>query len=79
MKNSAKKNLTLSLPAGLIRSAKILAAQRGTSVNALVRESLERMISVRDEYDAALRRILETAKKGLYRSSGKFSRSELYD
>jgi len=81
MKPPVKKNLTLSLPAELIGSAKVLAAKRGTSINALVKESLEELVRLEDEQAAALRRILSTSRKGLYRlklKSGKFSRAELY-
>ena len=79
MKSSPKKNLTLSLPADLIRAAKVLAAKRGTSINALVKESLDKMVRDQDEYAAALERILAASEKGLYRTKRKFSRSELYD
>ena len=77
MKDRPKRNLTLSLPADLIRSAKVLAAERGTSLNAIVRDSLERMVSSQDDYRAAAERIL--AKGGLFRSTRKVSREELYD
>lgn len=73
----AKRNLTLSLPEDLIRSAKVLAAQRGTSLNAMVRDSLERLVSSQDDYRAAVERIL--ARGALFRSTRKVSREELYD
>ncbi len=80
MQEARKRNLTLSLPAGLIRSAKVYAAKRGKSVNQLVRESLEKMVRSEDEYQAALRRILSASRKGLYRlKSAKFNRADLYD
>ena len=72
-----KKNLTLSLPSDLIQAAKVYATKRGTSVNALVKESLERMVGADDERLAALKRIL--AQKDLYRSTRKVHRSELYE
>jgi len=73
----AKRNLTLSLPEELIRSAKVLAAKRGTSLSAMVRDSLERLVGSQDEYQAAAERIL--ARGGLFRSTRKVSREELYD
>ena len=80
MKASAKKNLTLSLPGELIRSAKVYAAKRGTSINALVKESLDKMVRVDDERQAALRRILAASRKGLYRlKNAKLNRAKLYD
>ena len=79
MRHSTKKNLTLSLPPELIRSAKVYAAKRDTSINALVRESLEKLVGTEDQYQAALRRILAASRKGLYRTKKKFTRAELYD
>ena len=79
VKHPAKRNMTLSLPADLIRSAKILAAKRGTSVNALARESLEKLVRSEDTSMAALQRILSWSEKGLYRTTRKAPREELYD
>ncbi len=72
-----KRNLTLSLPEDLIQSVKVLAAKRGTSLNAMVRDSLERLVSSQDDYQAAAARIL--ARGGLFRSTRKVSREEIYD
>ena len=77
LKAVQKKNLTLSLPSELIQAAKVYAAKRGTSVNALVKESLERLVGMDEERLAALKRIL--SYKDLYRTTKRFSRSELYD
>ncbi len=64
---NSKKNPTLSLPAELIRGAKVLAAKRGTSINALMKESLQQRVRSEDEQAAALRRILSASRKSLYR------------
>ena len=72
-----KKNLTLSLPTELIRSAKVYAAKRGTSINALVKESLNKMVRQDGQRDAALRRILSPKNK--FWMGKKLSRAELYD
>ena len=79
VKTPQKKNLTLSLPADLIQAAKVFAARRGTSINALVKESLGRMVRQEDEYAAALRRILAASEKPLYRTRRKVPRAKLYD
>lgn len=50
------RNLTLSLPARLLRRAKVVAAERGTSVSAIVRRSLEDLVEREDGYDDARRR-----------------------
>ena len=77
MKAPNKRNLTLSLPADLIRAAKVLAAKRGTSINSLVQESLQKVVRSQDETAAALERILATSFKGPYNKK-KWNRSELY-
>ena len=78
MDTLAKRNITLSLPAELIRTAKIVAAKQGTSVNELVRRGLEKVVQSEDEYAAAFQRIL--AQRGLYRTrKTKVARSDLYD
>jgi plasmid stability protein len=41
----AVRNITLSLPGNLIRKAKVHAAQRNSTVNALVRKLLEEALS----------------------------------
>lgn len=45
------RNITLTLPAELIRKAKIVAASRDTSVSALVAEFLRSLTQGEDEYD----------------------------
>ena len=40
-----KRNVTLTMPADLIRHAKALAAARGESLSELLRESLEEKVS----------------------------------
>lgn len=75
-----KRNITLSLPPELLRRAKILAAQRNTSVNALVKESLEGIVQAEDEHEAAAKRIMAAAEKELYRlQKPKWRRSDLYE
>lgn len=74
------RNLTLRLPPELVQRARILAVQRNTSVNALVKNSLERLVRAEDEYQAAAERIMAAAEKGAYRlRQRKWRRSDLYD
>lgn len=49
----SSRNITLSLPAEVIRKAKVLAAQRDTSVSALVKELLESLTGEVEDYDTA--------------------------
>jgi plasmid stability protein len=86
------RNITLNLPADLIREAKIYAAQHDTSVNALVRKLLEEKVVRKtkilnaDEEDlararAAAERFLEIARRGPHFSGdpGSIQREDLYD
>lgn len=47
------RNITLSLPDELVRKAKVLAAQRDTSVSALVASLLEHLVDRSSGYDEA--------------------------
>lgn len=61
------RNITLSLPVALIKKAKVFAAQRDTSVSALVRESLEKAVSngAREEtYEEAMAGLVASMRKG---------------
>lgn len=46
----ASRNVTLSLPEDVFRRAKVLAAQRDTSVSALVSEALRRLTGDEPDY-----------------------------
>jgi Family of unknown function (DUF6364) len=47
----ATKNITLSMPEELVRRAKVLAAQRDTSVSNLVARVLEQLVGDVRDYD----------------------------
>ena len=53
-----KTNITLKLDAALLREAKILAAEEGTSISAMLAERLEQIVRDRRAYDQAQRRAL---------------------
>lgn len=48
---TVSRNVTLSLPDELVRKAKVLAAQRDTSVSALVASLLEHLVDDASGYD----------------------------
>ena len=50
------QNLTIKIAAGTIRKAKIVAAQRGTSISALVARKIEEVVGEDAAYQAARRR-----------------------
>jgi plasmid stability protein len=75
------RNLTLNLPADLIRQAKIHAAEHDTTVNALVRELLQEALTRDGRARAAADRLLALADRGPYFTAdpGSIRREELYE
>ena len=74
------QNLTVSLDKDTIQKAKVVAAQRGTSVSRLVAEIIDRMAGDEDAYQAAMREALQTLDHG-FRLGGQIrvSRDDLHD
>jgi len=62
---SMKANITLKLDTTLLREARVLAAEEGTSISALVAARLEQIVSERKTYDRARKRALARLRKGL--------------
>jgi len=60
----ATQNLTLKLPAETIRKAKVVAAERGTSISALMTEKIEEIVGEDAAYQAARRRASEWLTHG---------------
>ena len=75
------RNLTLHLPADLIRKAKVYAAEPDISINTLVKELLEETLSGQDRMRAAGARILEIARCGPHAAvdPASISRDELHE
>jgi hypothetical protein len=59
-----KANITLKLDKDLLRKARVLAAERDTSVSALLAAQLEMAVREREGYEQAKRRALAILKKG---------------
>jgi hypothetical protein len=59
-----KTNITLKLDADLVRDARILAAEEGSSVSGLLTAKLEELIRERKGYARARRRALSRLRKG---------------
>jgi hypothetical protein len=60
-----KANVTLTIDADLLREARILAADQGTSVSAMLRDRLEELVRGHRSYEVARRRALARLRKGL--------------
>jgi hypothetical protein len=71
-------NLTLAVDDSLLQAARTYAQAHGTTVNALVRDLLERTVTVEDSanFAAFLRQISEKAKPD---SDWRFNRRSMYD
>lgn len=75
------RNITFSLPADLIRQAKIYAAEHDTTINSLVRELLLEKLSPEGRAQAAAKRFLEIARRGPNSpvDPGSIRRQDLYE
>lgn len=60
---SRKTNITLKLDSELLRRIKVLAAERGTSVSAILASQLEEVVTKDDEYEEAMKRALSLMKE----------------
>lgn len=77
-----KTNITLKLDAGLLRRVKVLAAQKGTSVSAMLTTQLEEVLTKTkdDAYEEAMKRAIELMKQSTgYGWQKPNSREELHE
>ena len=74
------KNLTVSIPDDVYRNARVAAAQRDTSVSALVVTYLERLSGRMEGFSGleALQREVQ-AEIGEFRAADRLSRDEVHD
>ena len=61
-----KQNITLRLDRELIRKARVLAAQHGTSLSALLSHYLSKIIGEEESYEFAHRRALSLLDQGFH-------------
>ena len=73
-----KRNLTIQLDDDLIRRAKVIAAERGTSVSGLVTQQITELIQARDRYIRARESALEMMATATDRGNRHWARDELY-
>ena len=60
-----KTNITLKLDATLLREIRVLAAEEGTSISALLAERLEQIVREHKTYERARKRALARLRDGL--------------
>jgi hypothetical protein len=59
-----KTNITLKIETDLLREARVLAAEQGTSISALVTSRLEQAVRERRGYEQARRRAIARLRRG---------------
>ncbi len=64
-KDYVKTNVTLKVDADLLRDARVMAAEEGRSLSALLTDRLEAMVRERKAFDKARRRALARLREGL--------------
>ncbi len=75
-----KQNITISLDKDLIRTGKVIAAQRGTSLNRMLRLELERIIQNARQYDMVKQKAIAAMKSGFHSDMDRYpSRDELHE
>ena len=74
------RNITLSVDEGVIRTVRLYAAERDSTVNALVREFLTELANREDRIRKARRRIAELSERSTARiGSRAWTREELHE
>jgi hypothetical protein len=75
------RNITFSLPADLVRQAKVYAAEHDITINSLVRELLQEKLSREGRSRAAADRLLGLAERGPYFTTdpGSIRREDLHE
>ena len=75
-----KQNITLSIDKELIHKAKIIAAQRQTSISGMLSYELEKIVLQHEHYQRAKRNAFEHLKKGYHLGGeGIKNREELHE
>lgn len=61
-----KQNITLRLSRETIHKARILAAQRSTSISGLLTRQIEQLADAEDDYERAMRRAIARMEEGFH-------------
>ena len=80
MRADMKTNITLKLDSDLLREVKVLAAEEGTSISAMLTAQLEKIVRQRDDYERARKRALARLREASDRHwTRPQSRDELHE
>ncbi len=61
-----KQNITLRLSRQTLQKARVLAAQRSTSISSLLTSQIEQLANSEDEYEKAMQRAMARMDKGFH-------------
>jgi predicted transcriptional regulator len=76
---TVRQNLTVQLDRETIRKARVLAAQRGTSVSAMVAAQIRDSVRAEEAYETARRTALELLDRGFHLGGGRPRRDDLHE
>jgi hypothetical protein len=79
MTQTQKQNVTVSLSVQTIQKAKVLAAQRSTSISQLLAEQIETLVGEHDAYEQAAASAIARMERGLHLGGQKISRDALHE
>ncbi|MGY6553047.1 MAG: hypothetical protein ACXIUM_00855 [Wenzhouxiangella sp.] len=74
-----KQNITLSIDADLLRGARVLAAEQGTSISKLLAAELERLVRDDQVRRRARAQALAALDRGFHFGGGRIDRDELHE
>jgi predicted transcriptional regulator len=66
------RNLTIRLDEQTVQKARVVAARRGTSISALVAETIEQLARDEEAYEAAMQHALADLDRGLPLGGGPY-------
>ncbi len=75
----SRQNVTVQISKELIRKARIVAAQRGTSISGLLATELERIVGEDEAYEVARRSALVFLEQGFHLGGKRVNRDELHE
>jgi hypothetical protein len=79
-KKNEKQNITLRLSKQTIQKARVLAAQRSTSISGLLTTQIEQLANSEDDYERAMNRAFARMEKGFDLGEiPKFDRESLHE
>ena len=76
---SAKTNITIKLDKSLVRRIRVLAAEQGTSISALIAARFEEELNQRGRYESAKKSAMAAMRKGLNLGERPLTREEMHE